>query len=68
MLAVDISVNGDPVRSAPVELFKNPGFAGPYDLSPDGKTFVMIRPDTGAAPRTLGFIRNWPALVTPAGQ
>ncbi len=35
-----------------------------YDVSPDGKRFLMIRRDEGSVPRQLNVILNWSA-VTP---
>jgi hypothetical protein len=30
-----------------------------YDVSPDGKRFLMIRRDEGSVPRQLNVILNW---------
>jgi len=30
-----------------------------YDVSPDGKHFLMIRRDEGSVPRQLNVILNW---------
>ena len=30
-----------------------------YDISPDGKRFLMIRRDAGSVPRQLNVILNW---------
>jgi len=32
-----------------------------YDVSPDGKRFIMIRRDEGSVPRQLNVILNWSA-------
>jgi hypothetical protein len=33
--------------------------AGVYDVSPDGRRFVMIRPATGAGESELVVVQNW---------
>ena len=38
--------------------FMAPRFYG-YDISPDGKKFLMIRRDPGSVPRQLDVILNW---------
>ncbi len=32
---------------------------GSFDISPDGKQFLMIRRDPGSVPRVLNVILNW---------
>jgi hypothetical protein len=34
-------------------------FAYSYDISPDGKRFLMIQRDPGSVPRQLNVILNW---------
>ena len=42
-----------------------------YDVSPDGKRFLMIQRDPGSVPRQLNVILNWsaePDRPAPAGN
>jgi hypothetical protein len=42
-----------------------------YDVSPDGKRFLMIRRDEGSVPRQLNVILNWSGEAdrsAPAGR
>ncbi len=61
MAAVAIQPDGS--FSAPRTLFDRTnflsGFFRNYDVSPDGKRFLMIQRDPGSAPRQLNVILNW---------
>jgi Tol biopolymer transport system component/predicted Ser/Thr protein kinase len=64
MMAVTVRPDGS-IVSAPQLLFDcsdyvaSNDFAGAYDVSPDGKRFLMIRHDPDWAPHQLNVILNW---------
>ena len=59
VMAVDISPDGS-IVSAPRRLFDRSDYAlGLYDVSSDGKQFLMIRRDPGSVPRQLNVILKW---------
>ena len=42
--------------------------AANYDVSPDGRRFVMVRRRSGAAPRSIQLVLDWPSALTRSGQ
>jgi Tol biopolymer transport system component/predicted Ser/Thr protein kinase len=58
MMAVSIRQDGS-IISVPHRLFDVSNYAGYYDVSPDGKRFLMIRLDPGSVPHQLNVILNW---------
>jgi Tol biopolymer transport system component len=57
-----VSVAGDGSFGTPRRLFdRSPYYVlfHTYDVSPDGKRFLMIRRDPGSVPRQLNVILNW---------
>ena len=42
--------------ASPLEIGNN---AGVYDVSPDSRRFVMIRPETGAGESELVVVQSW---------
>ena len=58
---VAVTARPDGSFGAPRKLFdrSNYLFKFPYDISPDGKRFLMIRRDEGSVPRQLNVILNW---------
>ncbi|HEV2201801.1 MAG TPA: protein kinase [Bryobacteraceae bacterium] len=61
---VAVAVRPDGSFGAPRRLFDRPGFyintlLHEYDVSPDGKRFLMIQRDPGSVPRQLNVILNW---------
>jgi hypothetical protein len=70
-MAVSLKLGTDTIEpSAPHELFRLPlpSLAGggpgsiPYDVSRDGRRFLMLT-NSDAAPLPLTLIVNWPALL-----
>ena len=63
MMAVSIAAAADFSADRPQRLFEtrfDVGDNGPnYDVSPDGKWFVMPRSERGSAPGELHLILNW---------
>jgi Tol biopolymer transport system component len=60
--AVDVDGGANPSISEAVELFKIPEIFGHFDMSPDGKAFVMIR-HLDTPNRSLRLVQNWPAAL-----
>jgi hypothetical protein len=58
MMAVSIRPDGS-IFSVPHRLFDISNYAGYYDVSPDGKRFLMIRLDPGSVPNQLNVILDW---------
>ena len=58
---VVVAVRPDGSFGPPRKLFdrSNYLFRYAYDVSPDGKRFLMIRRDEGSVPRQLNVILNW---------
>ena len=58
-----VAIRPDGSFGAPRRLFDRTNFFTPrfrcYDISPDGKRFLMIRRDPGSVPRQLNVILNW---------
>ena len=59
----DITTTPRLSASKPRLMFRNNGFSNRFDLSPDGKRFVMV--EFGAAPprHTLTMVQNWQSLL-----
>jgi hypothetical protein len=34
-----------------------------YDVSPDGRTFYLLRPNVDPGPREIRVVMGWPALL-----
>lgn len=58
ILAVDVATEPRIALSKPRTLFLNPGFAYSFDVSPDGRHFVMM-PDTTPLNRQVNLVQNW---------
>ena len=58
---VAVAVRADGTIGAPRRLFDRSNYylRYGYDVSPDGKRFLMIRRDEGSVPRQLNVILNW---------
>ena len=59
-----VAIRPDGTLGAPRRLFDRSDFLVNaffqyYDVSPDGKRFLMIRRDPGSVPRQLNVILNW---------
>ena len=58
-----VTIRPDGSFGAPRRLFDRANFFTPrlrcYDISPDGKRFLMIQRDPGSVPRQLNVILNW---------
>ena len=63
LMASEITTTPHLSASKPRLLFRNNGFLGRFDLSPDGKQFVMIGFDTRPPSHTLRMVQNWRALL-----
>jgi serine/threonine-protein kinase len=64
-LAVSVNSSGAPSVGEPRKLFdvqaawgRNPNHAG-YAVSPDGKRFLILRPDPRAIPTQINVVLNW---------
>jgi serine/threonine protein kinase len=73
---VAVAIRQDGSFGAPRKLFDRSSFFfstrfQSYDVSPDGKRFLMIQRDPGSVPRQLNVILNWsdePDRQAPAGN
>jgi eukaryotic-like serine/threonine-protein kinase len=70
LMAVSLKTAGDAVETSPPrELFTLPiinnGFA-PYDVTPDGKRFLVRAVPEGEVSQPLTLVSNWPALLKQA--
>ena len=65
---VAVAVRADGTIGAPRRLFDRSNYylRYGYDVSPDGKRFLMIRRDEGSVPRQLNVILNWSDEGEPA--
>jgi Tol biopolymer transport system component len=65
---VAVAVRPDGTFGAPRRLFDRSNYylRYGYDVSPDGKRFLMIRRDEGSVPRQLNVILNWSDEGEPA--
>ena len=65
---VAVAVRSDGTIGAPRRLFDRSNYylRYGYDVSPDGKRFLMIRRDEGSVPRQLNVILNWSDEGEPA--
>ena len=65
---VAVAVRADGTFGAPRKLFDRSNYylRYGYDVSPDGKRFLMIRRDEGSVPRQLNVILNWSDEGEPA--
>ena len=72
MMAVPVSLKGEFSAGRPQRLFEirfNAGDNGPnYDVSRDGKWFVMPRGDQGPVHGELHVVLNWFGEVTARSQ
>jgi eukaryotic-like serine/threonine-protein kinase len=70
---VAVAMRPDGSFGAPHKLFDRSDYylKWGYDVSPDGKHFLMIRRDEGSVPRQLNVILNWSGeteRMVPAGN
>jgi Tol biopolymer transport system component len=63
LLVSEITTQPRLSASTPRLMFRNNGYIGRFDLSPDGKQFVMITFDTRPPSHTLRMVQNWRALL-----
>jgi Tol biopolymer transport system component len=70
VMAVSLKISGDTVEaSAPRELFALPIINNglmPYDVTPDGKRFLVRAVPAGELSQPLTLLSNWPALLKQA--
>ena len=63
MMAVSIETDPDFSPSTPKELFsgqyESGRIAANYDITPDGKRFIMIKPEEGTEPTQINIVLNW---------
>jgi hypothetical protein len=65
---VVVAMAPDGTFGAPRKLFDRSNYFiryHSYDVSPDGKRFLMIQRDSGSVPRQLNVILNWSGEVEP---
>jgi len=70
LMAVTLPSRSPERASAPRVLFEGPfertsmgGGMANYDVSADGRRFVMVRRKAGVMPRTIQLVLNWPAAL-----
>ncbi|UCC97410.1 MAG: PD40 domain-containing protein, partial [Phycisphaerales bacterium] len=75
MMAVSFETGPEFSASAPKELFsgryESGRIAGNYDITPDGKRFIMIKPEEGSEPTQINVVLNWLEeleRLAPAGK
>jgi serine/threonine-protein kinase len=64
VLAVDVQTDPDFTAGTPRVLFEEPyamwyGGGNNYDVTPDGRRFLMIKTDLESAPRQIHVVLNW---------
>jgi serine/threonine protein kinase/Tol biopolymer transport system component len=64
VMAVAVETEPDLTTGTPRVLFEGPyvmylGGGNNYDVSPDGRRFLMIRRELGPAPRQINVVLNW---------
>ena len=59
MWAVDIATSPTFRASRPQPLFPASSFMSEFDITPDGKRFVMVQEDTTPPPQQLHLVLNW---------
>jgi Tol biopolymer transport system component len=64
MLSSDITMSSQLSASKPRVMFRNDGFIGPLDLSPDGQRFAMVQADTSGPHRQYRLVQNWQRLLS----
>lgn len=64
MLSSDITMSSQLSASKPRVMFRNDGFFGPLDLSPDGQRFAMVAADTSGPHREYRLVQNWQRLLS----
>ena len=50
---------GNPVRTINVSEYLLEPAGRPYDISPDGRRFLMIKNDTTSGAATINVVLNW---------
>ena len=64
VLAADVSVDGDLVRTAlPRQLFALPLTVTNWDVMPDGQRFLVLLPVTASVPDPISVILNWQTAI-----
>ena len=66
VMAVAVAAQPSFSAARPAELFVRKGFSAPpgwesaaYDVAPDGRSFLMIKPSEYRGPRQLSVVLNW---------
>jgi len=63
MMVVTVETVPEFSASAPKELFsgryESGRIVGNYDITPDGKRFIMIKPEEGSEPTQVNVVLNW---------
>jgi hypothetical protein len=61
MMAVEVQTSPDFHAGIPKVLFEKGGLPNVFDVSPDGKRFLMLKPEGGpqAQPNQLNIVLNW---------
>jgi Tol biopolymer transport system component len=72
LVAVPVGPGPTPRVGAPAPLFRfetggSPDVAGRYDVSADGQRFLVIAPESAAAPGAT-VVLDWPAALVEAGR
>jgi hypothetical protein len=75
MMSADITEEGSSLAIGKPKLLFQPNFStyiapglSVYDVTPDGKKFVMINRGTQEAPAPFTLVVNWPELLKTKGE
>jgi hypothetical protein len=63
-MVVEVNTSGELHVGVPRVLFKAPFDVLSWDVSSDGKRFLMVAPSTQSAPQPFNVVQNWQAALT----
>jgi serine/threonine protein kinase/Tol biopolymer transport system component len=64
VMVVEVNTSGELHVGVPRVLFKAPFDVLSWDVSSDGKRFLMVAPSTQSAPQPFNVVQNWQAALT----
>lgn len=67
MMSVKVDFSGEPIVEAAIPLFDLDGFARTFDVSADGRRFLMIRPGAEPAGKQINLTLDWIGSQAVAG-
>ena len=59
MMSVSVASKGGFAPGAPVALFQKPSLQAGYDVSSDGKRFVIFEKPGDESPLSIHIVHNW---------